>query len=73
MDILAAISGSQLLNVVVWILIAGLIFFLINWLIDYCAVGPPFDKIAKIITAVVAVVILINALLTLAGRPFITF
>ena len=72
MDILAAISSSQLLNVVVWVIVAGVVFFLVNWLIDYCAIPDPFNKVAKVIVAVVAVIILINALLTLAGRPFIT-
>lgn len=72
MEIIAAISGSQLLNVVVWVIVAGLVFFLVNWLIDYVALAEPFNKIAKVIVAVVAVIILINALLMLVGKPFIT-
>jgi len=71
--ILAAIQGADLIKVVVWILIAGLIFWLVTWLIDYCAVVEPFNKIAKVVAAIIAVIILINALLVLVGRPFITF
>lgn len=62
-----------MIHAVVWLLIGGLIFWLLNWLIDYCAVGEPFNKIAKVVVAIVAVIFVINALLTIAGRPFITF
>ena len=72
LSIIAAITGSQLLNVIIWVIVAGLIFWLLSWLITYCAIPEPFSKIARVIVAVVAVVMLINALLTLAGRPFIT-
>lgn len=71
MNILAAISGEALVTAVVWVLVAGLVFWLLNWLIDYVKVAEPFNKVAKVIIAIVAVVMLINALLTIAGRPFI--
>ncbi len=69
--IIAAISGDSLIQAVIWIIIAGVIFWLCNWLISYVGIGEPFNKVAKVIIAVVAVVFLINALLTIAGRPFI--
>lgn len=70
--IIAAITSTTLLHVVVWIIIAGIIFWLVNWLIGYVGIPEPFNKVAKVIVAVVAVVMLINALLMLVGRPFIT-
>ncbi len=73
MNIIAAVSGQALINAVIWVLIAGLIFWLLNWLITYVGVPEPFNKIAKVIIAIVAVVMLINALLTVAGRPFINW
>lgn len=73
MSIIAAISGQALVNAVIWVLIAGLIFWLLNWLISYVGVSEPFNKIAKVIIAIVAVVMLINALLTVAGKPFINW
>ena len=73
MNLLAAISGSTLVNAVIWILVAGLIFWLLNWLINYVGVPEPFNKIAKVLIAIVAVVMLINALLTIAGKPFINW
>jgi len=71
--IIASISGSTLLTAVVWCVVAGLIFWLLNWLIDYTGMPEPFNKVAKVIVAVVAVVMLVNALMSVAGRPFITW
>lgn len=70
---LAAISTDQLLHAVIWVIVAGLIFWLVNWLITYVGVPEPFNKVAKVIIAIVAVVFLVNALLTIVGKPFITF
>lgn len=70
---LAAISGQGLVWAVVWVLIAGVIFWLVDWLIRYVGVPEPFAKVARIMLAIIAVIILINALLTLAGHPFITW
>ena len=72
MSLIAAISGNQLLHAVVWVIIAGIIFWLVNWLITYAGVPEPFNKVAKVIVAIVAVVFLVNALLTIVGKPFIT-
>jgi len=72
MSLLAAISGNQLLHAVVWVIIAGVIFWLVNWLITYVGIPEPFNKVAKVIVAIVAVVFLVNALLTIVGKPFIT-
>jgi hypothetical protein len=71
--LLAAISGNNLLTAVIWVIVAGVIFWLVNWLIAYVGIPEPFNKVAKVIVAVVAVVLLINALLVVAGRPFINW
>lgn len=68
---IAAISGSEIVNFVVWLIVAGIIFFLLNWLIDYVKVAEPFNKVLKIIIAVAAVLVIINALLALTGNPIV--
>lgn len=70
---MAAISGQSLVQAVIWIIVAGVIFWLVNWLIGYCGLPEPFAKIARVILAIAAVVLLINALLTIVGKPFITW
>jgi len=67
------VSGSGLVNFVVWLVVIGLVCWLLTWLIDYCGVPTPFNKVGKIIIAVVGVVLLINALLGLGGNGFIAW
>lgn len=71
LPILAAISGSTLVNALVGLVIFGLIFYLLWWLIGYAGLPAPFDKVARVILALVAVIFLINFLLGLAGHPII--
>ncbi len=68
---IAAISGSDLVTFVIWLVVAGLIFFLLNWLIDYCKVAEPFNRVLKVVIAVAAVLVVINALLALTGNPVV--
>lgn len=62
---------AGLVSVVVTLIVAGLIFWLLNWLIGYCGVPEPFNKIAKVILAIFAVLVVIGVLLSLVGgQPF---
>ncbi len=68
------ISGAVLIGVIIWIIIFGLIFGLLWWLINYVALPEPFAKIARVVLAVAAVILLINLLLQLGGMtPIIRF
>jgi hypothetical protein len=62
---------SALLQLMVKVLIAAGIFWLLWWLIDYFAPPEPFNKILKGIVAIVAVIYLINVLLSLSGTPLL--
>ncbi len=70
---LAAISGDQLISAVIWIVVVGVIFWLVTWLIAYIGVPEPFNKVIKVIMAVAAVLILINVLLSFTGHPLVKF
>lgn len=72
-ELFAAISGSAVVNAVIWLLVAAVIFWLLNWLVGYIGVGEPFAKIIRVVLAIFAVLICINALLTLAGHPLIAW
>lgn len=71
MNMIAAISGENLVNAIVWIVIAAVVFWLLNYLIDYVKIAEPFNKVAKVILMVAAIVILINALLSIMDKGFI--
>lgn len=65
--IIAAVSGSSLINGVIWLVVIGLICWLLWWLISYIGLPEPFAKVARVIVALIAVIILINFLLGLTG------
>lgn len=73
LTLLAAVSGSGLISILIWVVVVAVIFWLLWWLVDYIKLPEPFNKVVKVILAVVAVIFLINALLTMAGHPIVTF
>jgi hypothetical protein len=58
---------EALVQFVIYIIVAGLICWLLLWLVDYVGIPEPFHKIAKVVIVVVAVIIVIYALLGVAG------
>ncbi len=55
---------------VIYVIVGGLIFGLLWWLIGYCAIPEPFNKVARVLIAVIAVVFLIMVLLSVVnGQP----
>ena len=67
------ISGAALITAVVYLVVLGLVFWLLWWLVDYVAPPEPFRKIANVILAIAAVLIVISVLLGLVGHPLIRF
>ena len=52
----------DLLSLLVWVVILGLVFYLLWWLLAKIALPEPFGKVATVILALAAVVILIGIL-----------
>lgn len=73
MEMLAAISGNALVTALIWIVIAAVVFFIANWFVGYIGIGEPFLKVAKVIIAIIVLALVVNALLTIVGRPFISW
>lgn len=65
------IEGSALISLLIWVIVLGCIFGLLWWLVGYVGLPEPFNKVARVILAVIAVLILINVLLTMAGTPLV--
>jgi amino acid transporter len=65
------ISISGAVAVVVYLLVAAVVFGLLFWLIDYVGsqfpAFAPFVKVARIILVVVGVLVLIGVVLNLSG------
>lgn len=65
------VGGDSLIAALVWMVVVGVIFYLFHWLLTYVDPPEPFGKVARVILALAAVIILVNVLLGLVGRPFI--
>ena len=65
------ISGDMLLSLLVQLVIAGLIFWLVWWFVNYIAPPEPFNKVIRVILGLAVLVYLINILLGLGGRPLL--
>ena len=61
------ISIGAAVSVVLYLIVAGLIFWLLIWLLDYVAIPDPFNKIARVCLAILAVFVVIGILLSLIG------
>ena len=63
---------NELVNIIIYLFIVGGVCWLLWWLIGYIGLPEPFNKIARVIVAVVAVLLCINLLLSLGGgQPFL--
>ncbi len=61
------ISLSAAVHAVVLLIIAGIVWWLLWWLVNYCALPEPFNKVARVVLAIAAVLVVIGILLSLAG------
>lgn len=68
---LAAVSGSALIWLVITVIVAGLIYWIVDWGLNKLAIPEPFNKVARVILIIAVVVFLVNALLSVAGHGFI--
>ncbi len=67
-------DASALVHIIIQILIIGGVCWLLWWLIGYIGLPEPFNKVARVIVAVVAVLFLINMLLGFGGgTPLVRF
>ena len=63
------ISISGAVHSIILLIVAGIIFWLLWWLVNYVGLPEPFNKVARVILAITAVVVVIGILLSLAGYP----
>lgn len=54
---------NTLLTLLIWLLILGGVVYVLWWLIGVVGLPEPFNKIAKIIVAIVVAVVLLNMLI----------
>jgi hypothetical protein len=69
--IIALISGEQLLNALVVLVIWGVIMWVLWWGLHKIAPPEPWLKVGTVILVIITVVVLVNLLLGLIGKPII--
>lgn len=62
---LAAPSVEGLITLLIYLVVIGLIFWCIWWFLSYVGLPEPFSKIAHVIVALVAFIIVIYILMSL--------
>lgn len=67
----AAVSGQGLLSLLITLIVVGLICYLLWWFVGYIGLPAPFDKVARVIVALIALIFLLNVLFGMMGTPFI--
>lgn len=65
------ISIESVVTTLLYLIVVGLVFWLLWWLVEYVGLPQPFDKVARVVLAVAAVFVLIGMLLGLAGHPVV--
>lgn len=65
------LSADSVIHAVLYLIVLGLVFALLLWLIDYVGLPQPFNKVARVVLAVAAVLVLISVLLGLVGHPLL--
>lgn len=71
MPVVAAtgVGLDSMLSLLIYLVIIGLVFYAIWWFLGYVGIPEPFNKIIRAIVGLVALIIVINLLLGLVGRP----
>ncbi len=67
------IASSGLVGLLVMLVIAGLIFYLIWWFLGVVGLPAPFDKVARVIVGLVALIFLIDLLMRVGGHPLLHY
>lgn len=62
----------MLVHLLIWILVIGLVFYLAYWAISQVPMPPPFAVAARVILAIIAILILLQLILPLVGTPMVS-
>ncbi len=65
-------AGGGLIGLLITVIVIGLVCYLLWWLIGYIGLPAPFDKVARVIVALIAVIVLLDIVFGLGlGTPSI--
>jgi len=56
-----------LVAIVIWLIVVGLIFYVLWWLVGYLELPEPINKVVRVLLAVLCALVIIYLLLQVAG------
>lgn len=62
-------GNSDLGNLLIQLVVAGLVFWLLIWFLGWVGLPEPFAKVAKVIIGLIVLIFLINILMGFSGHP----
>ncbi len=62
--------GILLLNAALWLVIFGILYFIIDWGLTRLALPDPFNRVLNGLLVFAVVLCVINVVLLMIGRPF---
>ena len=69
----AGLASSKGFTLVEVLIVMGIIAWLLYFLIDYCNVPEPINKVLRVVLMILIVIVLINFLLSIVGHPLIVW
>jgi len=63
----ANLSMNSMLSMLISLVIIALIFWAVWWFLGYVGIPEPFNKVARVIIGLIALIVVINLLLSLNG------
>ncbi len=70
---LAVIQGEAIVQAIITLAVFAIIFAVLWWFLGKFSPPEPFNMVLQFILALLAVIVVINALLSLVGKPFIVW
>ena len=59
-----------MISLLITLVIYGLIFYAIWWFVGYVGLPAPFDKVVRVVIALIALIVVVDLLLGLQGGGF---
>ena len=65
----AGMDTGNFLNTIIYLVIVALVFWVIWWFLGYVGVPEPFNKVIRVLLGLAALLVVVNVLLSLIGKP----
>ena len=67
------INGNELMSILIYLIVWGLILYVLWWGLGRIGLPEPFAKIGTIVLVVLTVIVLLNLLMGFVGTPLVRF